>query len=744
MRPREQLARTKRGRSRVAARLASPLCLSAALAYAFDTVWAAAPDIQYAPQSGVRIERQPQKGILTPRPPAPEPAAKPKPASQTRPLQPVPPARPAHPAARPASAKNEQTHAPSEAGLRLKLTFWLPALPGPARPAETAAAAPSAAAPSTRPPEPAASPAEPNKTGEVAAQPAWLHALLDALQVDEQGKPQPQLPEQIAQHASALQARGDAALDTRLGWALYRAQQFAQAAVWFAHALRLDPASASARKGAFYALQQSGQLQSAFTVAEGDADLRGARADLAVQLALRAREHNQPARAVDWLRQAMALGKDSPGVQKLYAWSLLQSGQPAQAAAEFSSLYRAQPDDAEIAQGLAQSLTASGQAARLDSLAAQPGALADLLRRQRAQRWLNLGLARDAAELDPLAAEGWTGAAAPSVTIGASARSKSGTPGTSQLRLTQTPVLTLRWTNHLGVWDAQLESARLDAGAAPPVGQVGSTLPGSLGSPAQQNVGMSGALHWRSLGPRGPFASLGITPTRGAVSPTWTGRVGWRDQGADHALSIALARQPVTDSVLSLTGLRDAASGQAWGRVLGEGLSIGGYRTLWPTWNASAQLQLEQLEGQNVASNDRLAASLGISRDLPVPEMRFFSLGPVVSYDHYRRNLSGFTWGQGGYFSPQDFASAGLLAVFQTEAARRWIAAGQIQLGWQTVQQDASDCFPLPPPGSAPVCAPLAASRSHGLGSSTALQWSALLSPHWALEGSALLRTGPA
>lgn len=693
----------------MAARLASPLCLTAALAYAFDTAWAAAPAIQYAPQSGVRIERQPQNGIQTPRPPAPapEPAAKPKPALQTRPVRPVRPARSAHPAARQANAGGEQTQAPTETGLRLKLTLWLPA------PSEQ-------------------------------ARPAWLQALLDALQSDEKGNPQPQLPEQIAQHASALQARGDAALDARLGWALYRVRQHAQAAAWFAHALRLVPALVSARKGAFYALQQSGQLESAFTVAEGDADLRGARADLAVQLALHAREHNQPARAVDWLRQAIALGKDSPGVQKLYAWSLLQSGEPAQAAAVFSSLYRAQPDDAEIAQGLAQSLTASGQTAQLDSLAAQPGALADLLQRQRAQRWLNLGLARDAAELDPRASKAWTGAAAPSVTIGASTRSKSGAPGTSQLRITQTPVLTLRWTNHLGAWDAQLESARLDAGAAPPVGQVGSTLPGSLGSPARQNVGMSGALHWRSQGPRGAFASLGITPTRGAVSPTWTGSVGWRDQGADHELSIALARQPVTDSVLSLTGLRDAASGLAWGRVLGEGLSIGGYRTLWPTWNASAQVHLQRLEGQNVASNDRLAASLGISRDLPVPEMRFFSLGPVVSYDHYRRNLSGFTWGQGGYFSPQDFASAGLLAVFQTEAARRWIAAGQVQIGWQTVRQDASACFALPPPGTAPVCAPLAGSRSHGLGSSTALQWSALLSPHWALEGSALLRTGPA
>lgn len=273
---------------------------------------------------------------------------------------------------------------------------------------------------------------------------------------------------------------------------------------------------------------------------------------------------------------------------------------------------------------------------------------------------------------------------------------------------------------------------------------MGSTQPGALGSPKTQRVGLSGSVHWRSLGPVGWSGSIGLTPTGGAVAPTWTADIGWRDIGTDHDWRIALQRQPVDDSVLSLTGLRDPATGRAWGRVMRSGLSAGGYQTLWPQWNGSAQLRLARLSGQHVASNDEVSASVALTRDLALPGLRFLSVGPAVAYQHDSRNLSGFTWGQGGYFSPQHYTSVGLQAVFQTQDARPWVLAGQLQSGWQSVQQDASACFALPPPLAVPPCAPAAASRSSGLGSGTALQGIALLSPHWAVEASAQLRTGPA
>jgi len=714
----------------VGASWAKPLCLAAALAYAFDATVAAAPRVDYSPQPGMRIERLPQSGVQYPLQPA---------AAAAQPPVPALPAAQATPAARrpvPSAAAHQRHAAPQAAEpgwpeLQLKLSTRLewPAQRVALRQA-SAAVSPEAAV--------AASAAS-------ARLPPWWQALESMLQADEQGTPQPELAQRIDAHAAALRALASPDLAARLGWALYRMQQDAQALPWFELALAKDPTLASARQGAFYALQKTGRLQAAYDVAQDDPALRAARADVAVQLALRAREQNQPGQAVEWLRRAIALGKDTPDERSLLAWTLLQAGQAAQAATEFAALVHARPDDADAAQGLLLSLQRSGQTARITQLAAQPGAFADLVRRQRALHWRDLGLARDAAVLDPKADPALAGAAAPSVALGGLVRSKSGAAGTSQLRLEQWPMLHLRWANALGVWDARVERTVVDAGGTPPVSGIGSTLQAAQTPAAQQDVGASGMLRWRSLGPQAVEASLGITPTGGAVPPAWTASVAWRELSATHDWSVAVHRSAVDDSVLSFTGLRDPASGQAWGRVLRQGLTAGGYQNLWPQWNVSARVDAEELSGQNVAHNSHLAASLGVERDVPLPGMRFFSVGPNLAYEHYARNLSGFTWGQGGYFSPQDFSSASLLAVFQTADARRWVLAGQVQVGWQSVRQDASACFALPPPlAVAAPCPPLAASRSQGIGTSTALQWSNLLGPHWALEGSALWRTGPA
>lgn len=576
-----------------------------------------------------------------------------------------------------------------------------------------------------------------------ALQPPWYRELLAQLSADEQGEPAPFLLYLIGEHAPQLHERGDAPLLARIGWALYRLHKFSEAANWFEAALSKKPQESNAREGLFYALQRSGELARAFEVAAPLAHLQSARADVAVQNALNLRP-TDPSAAAHWLQQAVALGKNDTGTRELLAWTLLQTGRPEAAAELFTALYHEQPSNRDLAQGLLQSLQQSGQSARLAELAVHGGALADLLRRDEALALRDLGLARDAAQRDATADPALTGAAAPSVALGTFTRSKSGGAGTSQLLLRTTPTLQLRWTNELGAWDLSLQPrVEADSGATPPPLQTGTTLPGVLGSGKRQTALRSATLSWRTLGPSGPYATLGVTP-EALFSSTWIGTLGWRDMGQDHDWSAALERSPVDDSLLSLLGLRDAATGRPWGRVLRQGVVLSGYQQIAPSWNLSASARFARLVGEKVADNTHVALSVGLSRDLPLPGMRYFSVGPALSWERYRRNLSGFTWGHGGYFSPQDFTSASLLAVFQTHDARPFVVAGQVQIGWQSVRQDAAECFPLPTPLPAPLCTPLAASRSSGLGSSTSVQWAGLLAPHWAIEGSARWRTGPA
>ncbi|MGC8808560.1 MAG: hypothetical protein ACP5QB_13700, partial [Thiomonas sp.] len=182
--------------------------------------------------------------------------------------------------------------------------------------------------------------AQPERAQQAAsALPPWWDALLHALQDDEQHHQSQSLLTLLDAHAQEIRARADAPLAARLGWALYRAQHFEQAAQWFALARAKDDTAASAQQGEFYALQRAGQLEQAFAAGEGDAQLQSARADVAVQLALHAREHGDAAQAVRWLREAITLGKDDDALRALLAWSLLQSGEPAQAADLFAQIY---------------------------------------------------------------------------------------------------------------------------------------------------------------------------------------------------------------------------------------------------------------------------------------------------------------------------------------------------------------------------------------------------------------------
>lgn len=699
------------------------ICVAATLAYLIGGPTFAIAQVLHKAQSGVHIERSPQTAVQRPGLPS---------VATPQPRQPVP--------AQTALSKERTENANLRAQRHMRAK---PAAIG-ALPDKTDLAVPLVPlgpAPATAPKDGLPS----NILGRSGHTTQWKH-LLAAIEADEEGRRQLQLPDLIAQHAEELRTQADATLLARLGWALYRSGRFTDATPWFELALAKDATNLSARRGAFYSLQHAGDLERAFTVGEGDPALQAERADVAVQIASHARNRGDPATAAKWLERATALGKSDADLRALYAWSLLEAGDPSRAAEEFITLHASQPQSESVAQGLYLSLRRSGQAARLSELSAQSGALRLLLRKEEALRWYNLGLAHDAAALDANALPTLTGAAALSVATGANVRKKSGMEGTSRLFDVEFPAFQLRFTNLQGVWDAQLQLHQLDAGTSPS-NNMSSPPPSTTGATGR-HVGISGSLSWRSLGSRSWMASLGVTPTNGAVSPTWTGSIGWRDLGDDHEWSLSAYRRVVEDSTLSYTGLFDPMSGRTWGRVMREGWQVHGYQMVWPRWSVSALIKLEHLAGQHVPSNSHKAVSIGLARDLPIGDMRFFSLGPNLSHEHYARNLSGFAFGEGGYFSPQRFTTASLLAVFQTKDARRWILSGQVQLGWQSLHQDTGACPPLSVTLSThvqtPNCHPLPALDSNGIGTSIALRWSTLLGSHWALEGDALLRTGPA
>ena len=160
----------------------------------------------------------------------------------------------------------------------------------------------------------------------------------------------------------------------------------------------------------------------------------------------------------------------------------------------------------------------------------------------------------------------------------------------------------------------------------------------------------------------------------------------------DLTLRATAERRAVADSLLSYGGERDTLTGRSWGGVTRD----------------HAHLQLEGavhdvsyyvgagggvLTGQNVRSNTEVDAGAGFS--LPVwrrgdSEVR---AGLDLVYFAYSRNLQNFTFGSGGYFSPQTFV-AGLFPVTFRQTVSPdlvWSIGGS--LGVQTFNERSTPVF---------------------------------------------------
>ncbi len=126
-------------------------------------------------------------------------------------------------------------------------------------------------------------------------------------------------------------------------------------------------------------------------------------------------------------------------------------------------------------------------------------------------------------------------------------------------------------------------------------------------------------------------------------------------------LRATLDRRAVTDSLLSYGGETDARTGASWGGVTRDHahLQLEGAKG-GTTYYAGAGGGL--LTGQNVRTNTEIDAGAGFGVPVWSTGSQEIRTGLDLVYFSYDRNLQNFTFGSGGYFSPQNFV-AGLIPI---------------------------------------------------------------------------------
>lgn len=188
---------------------------------------------------------------------------------------------------------------------------------------------------------------------------------------------------------------------------------------------------------------------------------------------------------------------------------------------------------------------------------------------------------------------------------------------------------------------------------------------------------------------------IGSTPLGQDLS-TLVGGVKWSPKLTNY-LSVILTgeRRAVTDSLLSYVGMKDKYSGETWGRVTKNG--------------GTAQLSFDDGDagfyvggggysylGENVASNTSINANAGVYVRPYHDDFRQVQTGISIGWMDFSKNLSQFTMGQGGYFSPQNYVSVSL-PVDYSQKFDNWKLNLGGSVGYQSYSQDSSDYFPDSP-----------------------------------------------
>lgn len=193
---------------------------------------------------------------------------------------------------------------------------------------------------------------------------------------------------------------------------------------------------------------------------------------------------------------------------------------------------------------------------------------------------------------------------------------------------------------------------------------------------------------------------FGSTPL-GFEETNLVGGINWRPEIAENtSLNFTVERRAVKDSVLSYAGAYDAYSGDTWGGVVSTGGSAGiNYDT--EAGGLYADIGTYRYTGNNVADNQSYELSLGGYARPINNERRQLQTGVHVSVMAFDDDLSHFTYGHGGYFSPQDYVSVAFPINYQENVTDQLTLGGYIAPGFQSYSTDDSDYFPTDPESQA-------------------------------------------
>ena len=535
-----------------------------------------------------------------------------------------------------------------------------------------------------------------------------------------------------------------------LAWYRFKRGEVAEAENLFVRLAEEDPGNKDYALGLGYARLNSGKLDTALEgldrgLISEDAETRRLRQLVFRKQAADAFDSGQWDAAARHLEKLLALDPTNADAKELLAWTRYRQGRRDEARALMEESFSAKPSPS-LAAGLLGVYTAAGDEDRAhgmaDRLANDPD---PEVRAAMGPFFFDRGAPVTAAQLDRDPDRCYRNADSPRMEAFLYHRSKQGDGKFGDIEETALPITFVYPTALGNQWSAAVTPKYLSGNggsSTPQAGRYYRFLDGAAKKQdledslfvVQPDVGfaMEGQLH--------TDIHIGSTPFNGPVAPTPTFEA--RLSASDWY--VGLHRSNVKDSILSYVGQKDPYGNDEWGRVTRNGIEAGKTWPLGGKWWVSGSAGFDYYMGDSVWDNQAVHLDTAVGQTL-LFDRDEFSYGLFFTAQHFRRNSDFYTYGHGGYYSPELMTMVGPFVRYRTAVCRDYWFDVQGSAGWLHQRLDSSPFYPLFD-GDTAGFTPAAAADANGeydsdtdnkIGFNLRLQGMKLITPHLAAGGFA-------
>ena len=535
-----------------------------------------------------------------------------------------------------------------------------------------------------------------------------------------------------------------------VAWSDLEQKRYQESETRFERLWRENPANRDYALGLGYSRLNSGRYAEALEPFENGLVSDDSRTLKLKSLVYRARaqkayEKQNWSTAAENLEAALIIDPEDLELKSLLAWTRYRQNRIDEAVELMESVYEQQPD-AATASDLMDLYDSGPDKSRTRRFAIKMAESQNQDKRKKAARYLFSNRAPiTAAQTGVSNGVCYAGADSLRLETFVYHKNKTGDDGTAELAETSFPI-TLKYPTRLGnQWSFSVTPRHLSSGDAPDTPYAGSFYRFLNGSPQTNDLEDSIWVWQPDIGfeKEGPIhfaVHLGSSPFGGAVGPTPTMSV----RLSTESWFLDLHRCTVRDSILSFIGLDDPYSSDEWGRVLRNGISASITRPIFTNYWVNVAGGYDYYTGENLWDNSSVQFNTAAGRTFDYDGDEI-SLGVFFTAHHYRRNSDFYTYGHGGYYSPEIMTIIGPFFRYRSALCRPYWFDIQVSAGWLHQNLDSSPVYPkfsgdvsgFTPSAVIDANAEYSGGTDNKLGVSAKIQGMKLLTDHLAVGGFA-------